>query len=210
MESFYNGKYKCLLDMDGVLVNWLDGICEYEKIENPYDNPINWGIGKFCDSYGCPITVKRIYEIMDQYDFWAELKPLPYYKSIIESCFKLFGKDNVSILTKPTKSANSLHGKFDWIMKYVPEFSDKFIFAIDKSFCANINHILIDDMIPNYSSFMRDGGMAYLFPTLQNRRHNFYNDYLKNKTDISNWFEYEIIQTIKGYQIYRNNELKNY
>jgi 5'(3')-deoxyribonucleotidase len=201
MKSYYDKQYKCLLDMDGVIVNWLDGICEYEDIENPYDNDINWGINRFCNSYGCKMTVTRIYEIMDDYKFWAELKPLPFYKSIIDTAYKLFGEDNVCIVTKPTRSSNSFHGKYSWIQQYIPEFEKRCIFAMDKSFCANKNHILIDDMIVNYSKFIGSGGMAYLFPTLQNRRFKAYNKHLKDKVDVSKWFENEIKRTIRNYEL---------
>lgn len=203
MKTYYNGKYKCLLDMDGVLVNWLDGICEYADIENPYDHDINWGIDRFCNSYGCDMTVKRIYEIMGEYDFWAGLKPLPFYRSIIDTAFRLFGEDNVCIVTKPTRNSNSFHGKYKWIQEYIPEFEKKCIFAMDKSFCANSKHILVDDMIKNYDHFLRDGGMGYLFPTLQNNRFDIFNT-IKDETDISDWFEHEIITTIRKYELVNN------
>lgn len=188
---------KCLLDMDGVLVDWVNGISDYANIDNPYNDSINWGIGRYCDAFGTPMTKKRIYEIMDDVDFWVNLNPLPFYKSLINTTFEIFGAENVCICTKPTRSGKCLDGKYQWIEKHVPEFKDNFIIAMDKSFCANPRHILIDDMYLNTKKFIDSGGVSLLFPTLQNSAFPIYKEYLDGKTDISEWIIRSLSKTIR-------------
>lgn len=190
MSEMKQNDYKCLIDMDGVLTNWIDGVCKYANIDNPYDNPENYGIPRMNNTKNCSINNRQIYKIMDDYDFWYNLKLLKHSKCIINTAFKVFGKDNVSILSKPSLSSNSLTGKFDWLKKHFPEMLNKFIFGMDKSFCARKHNILLDDLPENTEAFTNAGGISFLMPAINNERHEEYLELLKSD-DISEWLTNE-------------------
>jgi len=182
--------YKCLIDMDGVLTNWIEGMCKCANIDNPYEDPENYGIPRLNNTKNCPLKNEDMYKIMYRYAFWYNLKPLKHAQCIINTAFKVFGKDNVSILSKPSLAPNSLTGKFDWLRNNFPEMIDKFIFGIDKSFCAREHNILLDDLPENTEAFNEAGGKAILMPAINNERHEEYLELLKSD-DISDWLTNE-------------------
>ncbi len=189
--------YKCLIDMDGVITDWVGGACDYFGVKDPYTNPKNYAI-ELMHNTTSPVTKKQIYEAMEDHEFWINMKPLKHARTIVDTAYRYFGSDNVSILSKPAKSSGSVAGKFEWIQKYFPDMERKFIFGMDKSFCARRENVLLDDLSRNVKGFIKAGGIGYLFPALHNTRYQEYINYMQDSDDISEWLLKEIDDTIRG------------
>ena len=162
---------KILLDMDGVLVDFMSGICKHHGRENPYEHGQNlgvWDVAKYWDMHHIDFWdgVSK--------EFWNNLTSTQECYALLRFCESKVG-DRISILTAPPEKnpidcANSVEGKLCWLgfrnIKY------NVIFTTDKSFCANPKHILIDDADHNVDAFRAAGGKAILIPRPWNSLHD--------------------------------------
>lgn len=172
--------FKCYIDMDGVLADIISSICEGLKIDNPYDDPKNYGYDDLTKIPGLDVTKKEIFATMETYEFWTDMKVLPNAKTIVNTALERYGSENVTILTSATSKSVSLAGKFDWIKKKFPKIKN-FIISVNKGFCSASNHILLDDRIHVVDNFIAHGGKSILVPALHNSRHEDYNRYFKGE-----------------------------
>lgn len=150
---------KCLIDMDGVLVDFNKGILEQLGIDNPYTNPKNRGVFDLCDILNIPYdTIFKDTE----HDFWANLEWTPEGREILETLLDKFGLENCCILSSPTRNLGCMSGKLEWINRHIPEFSRRYLFGTQKHFVAHTNSVLIDDKRSNCVSFRKEGGTAIM------------------------------------------------
>jgi 5'(3')-deoxyribonucleotidase len=154
------------LDMDGVLADFPSAVCNAHNRPNPYTDPNNFGK----DILECwPDMCKKDYWLPAEFDFWANLKPLPDFEELIGIIKEFVPLEEVCILTSPSRNRGCKPGKLKWIEKYLPEISEKNIFfcsekwrfALDKDGKQNI---LIDDTSKKTEPFIKAGGEAYLVP----------------------------------------------
>jgi 5'(3')-deoxyribonucleotidase len=152
---------KCLLDLDGVLVDFLEGVYKlHGKIEGDlvgHDIHLKYGMSEaeFWDPMG--------------HDFWANLSFLPDGIAILEQVEHYFGVNNICVLTSPLRNPDSLSGKLEWIQTNLPKYRRSYLIGPRKEFCANETHILIDDFEHNVDRFRQHGGTAFLVPRPWNR-----------------------------------------
>jgi len=168
---------KCLMDMDGVLVDMINGMCKRLRVDNPYRNPDNWGIFEMehaCKRNGLSVTAADMWHDLPA-SFWEELDWTPDGREILKRAEDFFGKENVCLLSSPLRASgagpSSIIGKMRWIVKHLPEYGRRYLFGSQKQFCANANHVLIDDRDSNVDEFARHGGKVFLVPRLWNRGH---------------------------------------
>jgi 5'(3')-deoxyribonucleotidase len=165
---------KCLLDMDGVLVNFVQGISDALGRENPYlkrplgaaagewDMPKLWGIPEAAFWVPC----------MDP-EFWANLNWMPDGRRILELVEWTFGKENVCLLTSPGSAFDpACIGKVAWIKQHMPDYMHRVLFGSAKHFCAHAGSVLIDDRDKNIADFCKAGGRALLVPRPWNMGHS--------------------------------------
>lgn len=162
-----------LLDMDGVLVNFIEGTLALHEIEvNPYSLPENHGswdvdkmIGISYQDMMSPMTV----------EFWRDLNWMPDGPDILRTIEKKFGRENVCLLSNPSASSKAMEGKLLWIERHIPDYRNRFLFGPSKQFAGHHARLLIDDSDSNIKQYAcRKTKTKYpsiLVPRLWNRMH---------------------------------------
>lgn len=165
--------YKALLDMDGVIADFMTAICKAHGRPNPYYDPVTEekARGTFDTEKIWGITPEEFWAPIQGYalDFWETIEKTPEADQIIRLVSREFGVDNVAILTAPSKDAGSVPGKRAWMDKNYPAFSKRMIFTSAKEFLAGGNRFLIDDRDKNIQGFEEAGGTGILVPRPWNR-----------------------------------------
>ena len=162
---------KILLDMDGVIVDFIEGICKYHKLENPYDKGEhlgNWDVSDYwkMDKETFWTGVSSI--------FWRDLNPYRDYADLINLCIAKVGQKNICLLTAPPmhnahRCSETVKGKLQWLKDR--GINLPVLFGEAKHFCAGADTILIDDADHNVDAFREAGGKAILVPRPWNTQH---------------------------------------
>lgn len=152
---------KCFLDLDGVIVDFIGGVCKAHNVPNPWLKKEYKGLWGAEEMFG--IDKSKFWGIMDE-DFWANLEWTKEGKDILALVEDCFGKENVIILTTPCDTEGGVNGKVKWIKKNLPDYSKQFLIGFKKHFCANKNVVLVDDCDKNIIDFRREGGFGVLVP----------------------------------------------
>jgi 5'(3')-deoxyribonucleotidase len=153
-----------MLDMDGVIVDFLAGFCAAAGM-NVDDIPRGfwWDIPR-CKSGICSRQM------------WEDLPIMPWGKAVIDAVEQVFGEENVALCTTPLMFGDDytpgcMDGKLGWIAKHLPSrYSGRFVFTAHKHLLAAPGVVLIDDKPQNVSEFQESGGHSYLFPAHTNGR----------------------------------------
>lgn len=162
---------KCLIDVDGVVANFVEGCCRlYGK------KPEQWPVGEYAFPHamlGEPsedAVWSRIANLKS--DFWYNLPILPDAYQIVHACEELFGIENCAFLTSPPKSSPwAATGKIQWIQNYFPKYARRILIGSCKEFCAHKDSILVDDYSVNITKFKKHGGHGVLVPRRWNEEH---------------------------------------
>lgn len=114
----------------------------------------------------------------DRFDrrFWACLKKSTMCDWLIKEAAKSVGRNNVYILTSPTKDPDCLAGKLEWIQDNLPAWMHRnYVMSVHKHLCASPGSLLIDDYDYNVTAFLGAGGKAILVPRPWNLLHGLGN-----------------------------------
>lgn len=155
--------------MDGVLVDFVPGLCALHNRYNPYDFKPNHGEYSL-EKLWC-VTLEELWVPTHGLEFWENLSPTPEMEAIVEIAISAFGVENVSILSTPTIDSYCLVGKLNWIKKHLPMFARQYIFTPTKEVVAHPRALLIDDHDVNVLNFAKAGGTAILYPRPWNSGH---------------------------------------
>jgi 5'(3')-deoxyribonucleotidase len=163
---------RILLDMDGVLVDFLGGACQLHGKTydgHPHDpagqtEQKPWNIEPLFE-----MTAPELWNPMGR-DFWFDLEPLPWCHEVVATLTAKFGEDNICLLTSPIRTDGCIDGKMDWIRKHLPQFRRQFLVGPAKQFAASPRHCLVDDHTKNVEAFKDAGGHTFLFPAPYNPR----------------------------------------
>lgn len=167
--------YKCFLDMDGVLADFVTGACNHYGIEYPYAEHTNEGIWDFVELAG--IDASKFWGSLDR-DFWTNLPKMPDADEILETVVNFFELPNVAILTSPpgSKRDECIIGKHAWMRKYYPALERRLIPTSLKEFCAHSKSVLIDDYDNNIAKFASNSGHVVLVPRPWNSHYAMKNE----------------------------------
>lgn len=103
-------------------------------------------------------------------NFWASTPKSDEYSLLLDLSERLVGRDNVMILTAPTKDPDCLAGKLEWIHSYLPGYLHRqYIVTARKHFCAQPGYLLIDDCADNLDKWFGRGGTTLCVPRPWNR-----------------------------------------
>lgn len=158
-------RQQILLDMDGVLVDFLSGALKALNRDFNRDITITEYAEKFaqwetCDYYG--ISTKQFWTSIENTPFfWLDLEPLPWYKELYELLSEL---GDVTILTTPSLDPSCAMQKLQWLKKNMNIGSDA-VFMGSRKYLMAGNGILIDDYHSNVNKFRSAGGEAILVPS---------------------------------------------
>ena len=160
---------KILLDLDGVLVDFVSGACRAHGRPDPFAEPLN---PEVADQFGMDeiwgMDINEFWEPMKEASFWEGLEFMPDAKEILKFCERAVGMDNVCLLTSPSRGSGPVVGKVNWIEKHMPEYKRRFLIGSAKEFCASRRSILIDDSDKNTEAFTEAGGNMILVPRAWN------------------------------------------
>jgi hypothetical protein len=163
---------RALLDLDGVLVDFVGGACRLHSVANPFDDPVNHGNYRIENVLGIP---PETFFLPMGTCFWAELNQTKDFGSILALVEEAFGRDNVCLLTSPIRTAGCAQGKIDWIRENMQSYWVKrqYLIGAAKHFCASHDAWLVDDSDKNVDEFRAAGGHAILVPRPWNTLHRF-------------------------------------
>jgi 5'(3')-deoxyribonucleotidase len=158
-------KQQILLDMDGVIADFLGGALkvlnrDFNKSMTIEQYATEFGQWGTYDYYG--ITQEQFWESIDKTpDFWYRLEPMPWGRDLYKF-LKEFGE--VTIVTTPNLHPDCASQKLKWLNGYLGIQSNEVFLGARKYLMAG-NGILIDDYHKNISSFKEAGGEAILIPS---------------------------------------------
>ena len=152
----------CLLDMDGVIVDFVKGACDVFGLAMAKKYPLGVRAPySMEDHLGIPASI--FWARFDR-EFWANLEPTTEAHLIVETLERKFGQDNICILSSPisTNTGACVDGKLDWIGKHLPAYKRRFMFGPQKKFCVAPDRWLVDDHDDNINAFVSHGGRTIL------------------------------------------------
>lgn len=155
------------LDIDGVLGDFHGAWCDIWGVDHSYvDRITSWDQGlvePFKEASGGRLkTISDIWPVLEEagFDFWANLKMLPWGKELLNLCR---AHAPVVIMTAPTLDPMSAAGKVAWIQKNIPD-AQRFAITPCKHHMSHPGALLIDDSPHGCEQFNQFGGTSYLFP----------------------------------------------
>jgi len=165
---------KCLLDMDGVLVDFVGGALDLLGLDPKiYDKPESLGNWDIVALSG--MEPANFWEKMG-YDFWLNLPWTKDGQEILNFALAQFGFENICLLTSPCTTEGCMEGKLAWIKKHIPEFGRRYLIGPSKEFCVNPDHYLFDDRDENIEKFVEHGGKGVLVPRPWNKLYRLRHD----------------------------------
>lgn len=166
------------LDMDGVIVDFVGGLCAYYALPYPYDDSSAAGEYDCFSLLGLGNGAKM--RVMNNEHFWRNLQYMPDGKAI----FKLVSESSASLvlLTDTGGYVYSASGKAGWVERHMPDVPMYMVFtsvlssvgqdtAKAKARFAAPDALLIDDSDKNVEAWQQAGGCAILVPRPWNSRH---------------------------------------
>jgi 5'(3')-deoxyribonucleotidase len=146
-----------LLDLDGVIIDLVKGVCEWFNVPHEPEKVTHWDAFPEITN----TTSEEFWSSIKMPNFWEGLEFYPDAKNFISELQK-HGK--VVLCTSPAYGCAGY--KQNWIQKNLPEFfySGDYIITPNKENCAHQNTLLIDDSDNNCKKFRHAGGHTLLYP----------------------------------------------
>ena len=154
---------KIRLDLDGVIVNFIQGTLDMFNTALTHDDITVWNIEKRLG-----LSTEHLWHAIDSTsDFWESL-PVPWAEKLI-ALVEHHGSE-WACGTSPALHPNSASGKVAWMQKHRGRHFRNYILTLVKQLLAHPQTLLIDDSERNINAFRHHGGRACLFPQAWNRR----------------------------------------
>lgn len=159
-----------LLDMDGVVVDFVGGCCEaFDQDPASLDGWMDSGRGwRFFEAWG--LTESDFWATIDRQgeSFWEYLQPLPWARQLFDGLTQLAP---VYFCSSAALTPYAWSGKVKWLREFVGigHFND-IVLTTHKHLLARPSNCLVDDNEANEKAFLLAGGHAVLFPQRWNRR----------------------------------------
>ena len=141
----------CFLDMDGVLADFVGGVCKAHDRKTPYEDPKSFGIFDMEKLWG--IDAEAFWGPLEYEGFWYWLDKTPEADEIVELVCGQFGSRNIAILTSPSEYAHCIPEKKEWMKKHYPELAKQMFFGSAKRFMGGPGKVLVDDRDFNIKEF---------------------------------------------------------
>lgn len=161
------GDFEILMDLDGVLVDFIRGVIEVHGLHKTTEELYA----------GCPN--KDIVEILNMpaayfwkpmnEEFWSKLEWLPDGEEILKYIEKRFGQEHITLWTSPSLNHGCMDGKLRWVERHLPRYyKHNIVFGHKKHLGARPDTILVDDMDKNVTKFVERGGKVVQPPRIWN------------------------------------------
>lgn len=151
------------VDLDGVLVDFIQGVCDKHKRSNPYvDSTVHgYRIEKI---WNMPLS--EFWAPLDE-NFWETLPWMPDGQKILSLIEKSF--ENVYLLTSASGDPRAAFGKYAWVDRHLTHYRDRLLIGHCKHICAGKDRVLFDDVEDNTIQFCNSGGIGVLVPRPWNK-----------------------------------------
>lgn len=157
------------LDLDGVFVDLIQGICNIHELE--YDDSLT--IPKYSDWYksfhkdGKYLTSEEFRKILRSYDIWEHSPGYSWNYDLFKFVkdFAMYHEADLAICSTPPKMAlyDAHIGKLNWLAKQFG-FPQSVLLVENKGVLGHPRAILLDDKDENIAEFTDNGGHGILFP----------------------------------------------
>lgn len=155
-----------LLDMDGILSNFVNAACQAHNRLYLYDLLINRGKFDMDKIWG--MTPEEFWKPTNNYEFWRSMSIMPDAHQIVD-LLAIRGY-TVLICSSPSQSPHCIRGKVDWLKTHFPKLS----YAFMKHKELLNQYPLIDDRDSNID---KHGPNGFLYPRPWNSLHGIENPY---------------------------------
>lgn len=149
--------------MDGVITDFVGGICKAFGKINPY--PQETRDYSFWNAW--PDTSFKDVNAVCSQEFWRNLKWTHDGRDILRAIMDTLGLEKVYLLSLPMPNLESASGKMMWLNDNFPVYLNRVILTsreVPKSFMARPDALLIDDKDKNIEDFISVGGQGILVP----------------------------------------------
>ena len=157
-----------LMDIDGVLCDFVGAMCDAHGIENPWNDPRNHGRWDAFHDGTPSADDDKFWKPAGTVKFWSDMRQTADGEALMLAAQMAVGRKYVFLATTPTRSPASWQGKAEWVRKNMPDSEERLIMLRAKWLCASPTTLLIDDNDENYRAFRARGGQAILVPRLWN------------------------------------------
>lgn len=171
---------RILLDMDEVLVNFVDGALAAWGVERApvleHWTPGRWDmVPPLSKALGLaePMSNNRFWSRLEGDSFWLGLEPLPWFDDLLQLITNY--TDDWHIVTSPSLCPTSYDGKVKWLKTKFGKSFDRFAITPHKYLFAGPDTVLIDDRDRNIEEFAGAGGIGVVFPSHHNSEHRVAN-----------------------------------
>lgn len=167
-----------LLDMDGVIADFVSGLIKLHGWPIEHGDYANWDYHR---EFG--ITDDEMWEPTYDGSFWLSLDPYPWASALIRS---LRNHGEVIYCTSPSKDATCPSQKVSWLRAHGFMGINEVSYQIGKrkELNAGSGAVLIDDSDSNILKYRGAGGRAILFPQPWNENRRSSNDPAEYVIDI--------------------------
>lgn len=164
----------CVLDLDGVLCDWVRGAMHLHDIRMTLEEFYAGHKGTPYVQDILQMPAAAFWEPMNE-EFWANLEWMPDGREILSMCEERFGREHITIGTSPSYNPGCWDGKRRWIERHMPSYyhrTEAQMFGSRKWMMANSETILVDDFDSNIKKFEDTrGGHVCPVPRLWNSLH---------------------------------------
>ncbi len=176
----------CFLDLDGVLVDFVQGALDVHNFEitvaEMYKNIL--GEWDFVKHLSPKMTAASFWKPMNE-EFWAKLEWMDDGREIVRVLEDRFGQKNITLWTTSSDNYGCAEGKKRWVERHLPKhYKHNIIFGHAKHFGAAKDTILVDDRDLNIDKFAERGGNTLLVPRLWNKLHEFHTITTQHMMDV--------------------------
>jgi 5'(3')-deoxyribonucleotidase len=157
---------RIMMDIDGVLADFVNGMCLYHGRPNPYEGHVSEEQMAFDMETIWGMSAEEFWRPANSMLFWERLPWMPDGRDILRIAEGAVGRDNVCLLTAASASPQSAAGKKAWINANLPAYRRRYLIGASgaKQFCASPDTILIDDRDRNCHEFVEAGGHCIVVP----------------------------------------------
>jgi len=175
-----------LLDLDGVLCDFVGRVCEIFDL-NRAKIVASWPIGVSNISIAIGIPEPKMLEVINGMgdEFWIGIKLYDWADELFDFCQDLA---LTYILSRPTHHPTSLSGKVRWLYNWKGENFIRYNLSWYKELSSCRNSLLVDDLERNVEDFNKGDGKAILFPSYTNKRHAEFGNITIIKEEIAAWY----------------------
>lgn len=156
-----------LLDVDGVICNFIDGIIKLHNWPINHDDVSCWDYHKTFN-----VSDRDMWKPTEDGKWWTTLDEYEWAQELVS---KLRSYDEVIFCTSPNLDSSCPSQKVKWLRDkgFMPHYKNEYQIGKRKELNAKSGAILIDDSDKNVERYRGHGGIAILFPQPWNKNKNY-------------------------------------